>query len=236
MPCSHPIATVATSAPERREDLMKFVTAVVCAGVLLSSRTVRAESFPLAGAFSTDGVFTCVRSLPCTGSGTSSVTLGSGSNTATLTFNGVDTTIDIDNVARPVTLGHFEVTGSPGFTFPKRINPTNPVLRFNFRIRQTSPVDNTNSKELSFGPGGKSDLPLLMGTDHTSFGLATSAPGFRYEALVYSIAPFPFKISGNGVTDFTARVGVVPEPATFVLVGGGLAAAIAARRRKRALA
>jgi hypothetical protein len=215
---------------------MKFVTSVVCAGVLLSSATAGAESFPLAGALSTDGVFTCLHSLACTGSGTSSVRLGSGSNTATLTFNGVDTTLDIDNVARPVTLGHFQVTGSPGFTFPTRPNPTTPILRFNFNIRETSPVEGTKTKDLWFGPGGKPDLPLLMGEDHMSFGLTTSSPGFRYNAVVYSLAPFPFTIAGKGVTDFTARVGVVPEPTTFVLVGGGLAAAIAARRRRRALA
>jgi hypothetical protein len=83
--------------------------------------------------------------------------------------------------------------------------------------------------------GGKSNLPVLLGSDHTSFPLSLTSPGHNYPAFVYSLSPFPFKISGGGTTDLTARVGVVPEPATFVLAGGGIAAAIAARRRRRGL-
>jgi len=213
---------------------MKFVAALVFGSTLLCSSAARADSFSLNGAFSTDGVFTCLRSLACAGSGTSTVTLGSGGNTATLTFNGVDTTVAIGNKATLVSLGSFSTSGGSGFTFPTRPNPNTPILKFEFKIHHTSPVDDTNTKTLWFGPGGKSDLPLLMGTDHTSFPLSLTSPGHNYPAFVYSFSPFPFKISGGGMTDLTARVGVVPEPATFVLVGGGLAAAIARRRRGRA--
>ena len=168
------------------------------------------------------------------GLGNEHVRLGSGANTATLTFNGVDTTVAIGNQATLVSLGSFATSGGAGFTFPTRPNPNTPILKFDFKIRHTSPVEDTNTKTLWFGPGGKPDLPLLLGSDHTSFPLSLTSSGHNYPAFVYSLSPFPFKINGGGMTDLTARVGVVPEPATFVLVGGGLAAAIAARRRRRA--
>jgi PEP-CTERM motif len=215
---------------------MKSVTALVFASTLAWSAAARADSFSLNGAFSTDGVFTCLRSLACAGSGTNTVTLGTGANTATLTFNGVDTTVAIGNKATLVSLGSFSTSGAAGFTFPTRPNPNTPILRFDFKIHHTSPVEDTNSKTLWFGPGGKSNLPLLIGTDHTSFPLSLTSPGHNYPAFVYSLSPFPFRIAGQGMTDMTARVGVVPEPATFVLVGGGLVSVIAARRRRRQLA
>lgn len=49
-------------------------------------------------AATTSGIFTClsypapIGGVPCIGSGTSSVTLGSGANTTTLTFHGIDST------------------------------------------------------------------------------------------------------------------------------------------------
>ena len=219
----------------QREDRMKFVTAMMCASTLLYSSAARADSFSLNGAFSTDGVFTRLRSLACAGSGTNTVTLGTGANTATLTFNGVDTTVAIGNKATLVSLGSFLMLGGSGFTFPTRPNPNTPILKFDFSIHHTSPVDDTNTKTLWFGPGGKPNLPLLMGTDHTSFPLSLTSPGHNYPAFVYSFSPFPIKISGGGMTDLTARVGVVLEPAMFVLVGWRLAAAIAVRRRRRGL-
>jgi hypothetical protein len=64
-----------------------------------------ADPFVFNTAVATGGVFTCLGSVACEGSGTSAVTLHSGANMATLRFTGVDTTIAIDNTARPVTLG-----------------------------------------------------------------------------------------------------------------------------------
>jgi PEP-CTERM motif len=215
---------------------MKTVAGLVVASVLLAPGLARADSFALDGAFTTEGVFTCLKSLACAGSGTNTLTLGSGANTATLTFNGVDTTLGITNVATPVKLGQFQTSSGPGFTFPTRPNPNIPIIRFDFIIHQSSPVSGTRDRVLSFGPGGKSDLPLMMGDSYVRFSLPPSTtPGRNYTGFVYSFAPFPFKLSANGTTDFSANVGVVPEPGSMLLVGGGLAAALA-RRRKRAMA
>jgi hypothetical protein len=212
---------------------MKIVSAGVLAAVLLSAEVARAESFGIDGALSTGGLFFCRPTLACSGTGTNSLMLGSGSNTATLTFHGVDTTVVISNVARPVTLGQFEVTSSPGFTFPTRPNPNVPILNFQLTLHHTSPIDDTTTRAgWQFGPGGTPDLQLMIGQSYATFPFPNPSPGHNYEFVVYSFNAYPFRISGSGMTDLTANVGAIPEPATMLLVGGGLAGAIARRRRK----
>jgi hypothetical protein len=213
---------------------MKIVTAGMFAAALLSSQVASADSFALNGAFTTEGVFTCLRSLACAGSGTNTVTLGSGSNTATLRFNGVDTAVAIGNLVKPVTLGEFQTSSGPGFTFPTRPNPNVAILRFAFTIRHSSPIDSDRQIGITFGPGGTPELPLLMSTSYMSFPVPSelTTPGHNYSRFVYSFSPFPFTIPANGTTTFSAQVGVVPEPATMLLVGGGLLAAVALRRRR----
>jgi PEP-CTERM motif len=211
---------------------MKIAIAGACAVLLLSAEVARADSFGIDGAFTTGGIFTCRPTLACSGTGTNSVTLGSGANTATLTFNGVDTTVVISNVATPVSLGQFVVTSSPGFTFPTRPNPNVAILNFNLTLHHTLPTDDTGHAFIAFGPGGKPDLRMIHGGNYITFPLFESSPGHHYQHFVYSFAPVPFRISGSGVTDLAATVGTVPEPATMLLVGGGLAGVIARRRRR----
>jgi hypothetical protein len=162
------------------------------------------------------------------------LTLGSGSNTATLTFEGVDRTITVTNRATPVVLGRFVVDGPDDFTFPARLNDNPPIIGFTLEFSHTTPVLDTNLHGLTFGPGGGTQLRFLQGRSHTSFPLAgvDLGPGVNYSSIVYSFRLNPFFISGNGATDFTADVGVVPEPGTIFLVGAGLAGALARRRRK----
>jgi hypothetical protein len=199
---------------------------------LLPAEVARAEPFSLHTAFSTQGTFTCLRGLACSGSGTNSVVLGSGSNTATLTFNGVNTTFEATNVAQPVLLGQFTSTGSEGFTFPTRTNPNIPILLFSFQMIHTAPESDTMGRGWYFGPGGESDLPFMMGTPYLALNLGIPRPpGANYSQIVYSISPVLPDINGSGTTNLVANAGVVPEPATMLLVGGGIAGLFARRRK-----
>jgi hypothetical protein len=97
-----------------------------------------------------DGVIRGVASLSsivCGGEGTNSITFGSGASTATLTFTGVDTSIDVTNHVQPVSLGEFRLTASEGFAFPS--HPTSPkhsILRFAIRLDQTTTIESSGAR------------------------------------------------------------------------------------------
>jgi hypothetical protein len=210
------------------------LTACVTLACLLPAELARADPFTLSLTINTQGRFGCRGDVAgCSASG-NSVVLGTGSNTATLTFTGVDSTFDVTNVSRRVFLGRFTSTGSEGFTFPTRTNPNVPILQFNFQLTHTSPFDDTNIKPWNFGPGGGTTLRFMIG--HTASGIfipPSISAGSGYDMIVYSYLPGgPPSLNGVGSTDLFADVGVIPEPATMILVGAGLAGVVA-RRRKR---
>lgn len=210
------------------------------AAFLLQAAPARAESFILPSgeaAFKagliTSGVFTCVPQIVCSGSGTSTVSLGSGAGTLTLSFTGVNTALTIDNVARTVSLGQFTPIASSGFTFPTQSNSQVPILRFTLTLNHSEPVAATRTINWSFAPGGQADVSVFEGGVDATFPPGPNPPGFTYNNLIYTVNPFPFSLSSTTVTDLSADVGAVPEPATLVLISTGLAMTAAAIRRRR---
>jgi hypothetical protein len=199
----------------------------------LSTQNARADAIRIPTSFSTSGSFDCRASIVCSGEGTNSITFGSGANTATLTFTGVDTSIDVTNHVQPVPLGEFMLTATEGFTFPTHpANPTQlPILRFGIRLDQTTTIDAGGGRLWEFGPGGREDLTLRMGQGY--FVRPVGPSPFNYNAIVYTVRPFPFTLEPNTTRTIVADVGAVPEPTSMLLLGMGLAGTVIARRRAR---
>ena len=185
-------------------------------------------------ALTTSGVFRCQGVIVCSGSGTNSVTLGSGDKQATITFNGVDKEFQVTNRAQPVGLGTFDIVSTPGFTFPERGNRNLPVLHFGLVFEHTSPTPAVGRIGWTFGPGGRPELPILTGISSVALPLDVNPLDIGYSAFVYTVRPFPFSLPGQGSMNLVADVGVVPEPGTMLLVGSGIAGLIGARRRHSA--
>ena len=158
--------------------------------------------------------------------------MGSGANTATITFNGVNTSIDVPttHLQDVPSLGEFSMTATDGFVFPVR--PNNPdlaILSFTLSLVQ-APVADTTGWRWEFGPGGHPDLRLRMGRGE----MATHSGSSAYAFIVWKVHPFPFTLEPNATTDVSAQVGASPEPASLVLLGTGLVGTFIARKRRSA--
>jgi hypothetical protein len=199
----------------------------ICA--LLIPLDARAEPFEVPVTISTSGTFHCIEWGPCfSGAGSNQITFDTPAGTAVVTFMGLTETYFATNEeSRRVTLGHFNVAASPGFTFPVNLaNPELPIFAFQFTAQGLS---DSGGVFWTFGPGGGTTLQQF-GLNH--FSVSPDEDPSPWAGVVFETGRRPTTIVANSTTAFEADIALIPEPSTMLLIGTGLLGSALARRRR----
>ena len=178
----------------------------------------------------TSGMFTCLNAQyygpggSCSANGNALV-LTSGQSTMTVQFSGLTQSILATNVrSEPLTLGTLtkSFTGGP-FTIPPMLSQQAELFRFSLLL--ASPTGVQSPVNAGYTASNRTSLPYNCCEDYstyTSLFLTARPPGITYSVAIldnFAGRDINFDTTPSIVT---ARIGLVPEPSTYLLMASGL--------------
>jgi hypothetical protein len=188
----------------------------------------------------TTGFFTCgsptqYRNANACSANGNTLVLRSGSSELTVSFSGLAQSIASSNIrSAPIAMGTLStvITGGP-FTMPPVFSDQS--LLFTFTLLLTGDLSGGNRITSGYTASNKTSLPYNCCegfATYTTLGVPGQPAFLRYTGSVYD-GFVGRDIAFDGSSSLvTSRVGLIPEPSTYVLVGSGLLA-LAALGRKR---
>ncbi|MGV3710636.1 MAG: PEP-CTERM sorting domain-containing protein [Gemmatimonas sp.] len=191
--------------------------------------------------YKTSATFSCFRvhyhAQPCT-SDAAGLTLWNGDAFARFTFAGVEASATHTNVRKPgAPIGMVKVTfgGTGLYTWPQLLTPGQASFTMQMALEQTGVAN----------PGKSWSTAWFTVLSPTRLGSSLSSDWFIIDpdfphphspnpgVAVFDRLQAPQFTTGQDASfEMTAWVGVIPEPSTYALLGMGLVAIAAVRRRR----
>jgi hypothetical protein len=190
--------------------------------------------------YTTTGLFQCAKPFYIIGSCSASgnvMTLGTGSNSITFTFNGVSDTITAGK-SKEVRLGTLtkSFSGSGPHVFPSGRSFNVPIFYFSIFFTTSFPIPATDSWTGGYVAKSPTKMPHNCcsgtGPNYVTFPITEPPEPYGYSKLIfYDFTGTTFTVDPYDI-EVAAQVAVIPEPATIWLTGSGLIGLFAFRRRR----
>jgi len=191
---------------------------------------------------STTGFFTCgspteYRAVNACSANGSTLVLRSGSSELTVTFAGLVQTIMSSNVrSAPIAMGTLStaITGGP-FTMPAVTSDQGTL--FTFTLLLNAELGGTGRVTAGYTASAQTSLPYNCCENFFTYvrlGTSAQPAGLTYSSSLYdNFAGRDIAFDGSSSL-VTARVGLIPEPSTYLLLATGLVGVAWLTKRRRA--